>query len=121
MDIGELRERLSVEFPDITISKIRFLESEGYVSPMRDSEGRRRFSGRDSHQIRMLLLAQRQQAPFRSMFALFQAQTEDLLAGVHTPWGTWQLQWHPNSDDTAYNAELAEVVRLHGSSGPPST
>ena len=48
-------------FPDVTISKIRFLESEGLISPERTPSGYRRFSIADTERLRFVLTAQRDQ------------------------------------------------------------
>ena len=45
--IGEVLAQLSGEFPDVRISKIRFLEAEGLIEPARSPSGYRRFSRRD--------------------------------------------------------------------------
>ncbi|HEY2579961.1 MAG TPA: MerR family transcriptional regulator [Streptosporangiaceae bacterium] len=57
--IGEVLAQLSGEFPDIRISKIRFLESEGLIEPARSPSGYRRFSRRDVERLRYILTAQR--------------------------------------------------------------
>lgn len=59
MSIGSVLERLRSEFPDVTISKIRFLESEGLVTPDRSPSGYRRFSASDCERLRFVLTAQR--------------------------------------------------------------
>lgn len=51
--------RLRQEFPDVTISKIRFLESEGLVQPERTRAGYRQFSPADVERLRYVLAAQR--------------------------------------------------------------
>ena len=51
--------RLRPEFPDVTISKIRFLESEGLVQPGRTASGYRQFSEADVARLRFVLAAQR--------------------------------------------------------------
>lgn len=51
--------RLRPEFPDVTISKIRFLESEGLVAPERTRAGYRQFSAADVERLRYVLAAQR--------------------------------------------------------------
>lgn len=61
LSIGEVLTLLKREFPDITISKIRFLESEGLVSPERTASGYRRFAERDVEQLRSVLVLQRDQ------------------------------------------------------------
>ena len=57
--IGEVLNRLKDEFDDITISKIRFLESEGLISPDRTDSGYRKFTQADIDRLRYVLRAQR--------------------------------------------------------------
>ncbi len=45
LSIGEVLTKLRGDFPDITISKIRFLESEGLIDPQRTPSGYRKFTG----------------------------------------------------------------------------
>ncbi|MGH3862228.1 transcriptional regulator FtsR [Actinokineospora sp.] len=52
-------QRLRPEFPDVTISKIRFLEAEGLIRPDRSPAGYRRFTGDDVERLRFVLAAQR--------------------------------------------------------------
>lgn len=59
MNIGEVLARLRGEFPDITVSKIRFLESEGLIEPERAPSGYRRFTYADIERLRFILNAQR--------------------------------------------------------------
>jgi DNA-binding transcriptional MerR regulator len=59
MSIGEVIGRLRSDFPDITISKIRFLEAEGLVEPERTGSGYRKFSHADLERLRYVLVAQR--------------------------------------------------------------
>ena len=61
ISIGEVLTLLKREFPDVTISKIRFLETEGLVTPERTASGYRRFSERDIDQLRAVLALQRDQ------------------------------------------------------------
>ncbi|NLG55399.1 MAG: MerR family transcriptional regulator [Rhodococcus sp.] len=61
MSIGSVLDRLRPDFPDVTISKIRFLEAEGLVSPERTPSGYRRFSVADCERLRYVLTAQRDQ------------------------------------------------------------
>ena len=46
MSIGAVLDLLRPEFPDVTISKIRFLEAEGLVTPQRTASGYRQVHGR---------------------------------------------------------------------------
>ena len=61
LSIGEVLTKLRGDFPDITISKIRFLESEGLIDPQRTPSGYRKFTGTDLERLRYVLLAQRDQ------------------------------------------------------------
>jgi DNA-binding transcriptional MerR regulator len=57
--IGEVVSRLSDEFPDISISKIRFLEDEGLLNPQRTRGGYRLFSEEDLERLMTILRLQR--------------------------------------------------------------
>jgi DNA-binding transcriptional MerR regulator len=61
LSIGEVLNRLRSDFSDITISKIRFLESEGLIEPQRTPSGYRKFTTSDLDRLRYVLLAQRDQ------------------------------------------------------------
>ena len=57
--IGEVLAQLQPEFPDISTSKIRFLEAEGLIEPARSRSGYRRFSASDIERLRYILTMQR--------------------------------------------------------------
>lgn len=59
MSIGEVLAQLRAEFPDVTVSKIRFLESEGLVEPARTPSGYRKFSHADVARLHYVLATQR--------------------------------------------------------------
>lgn len=61
LSIGEVLSKLRGDFPDVTISKIRFLESEGLIEPQRTPSGYRKFTSIDLERLRYVLLAQRDQ------------------------------------------------------------
>jgi DNA-binding transcriptional MerR regulator len=61
LSIGEVLAQLRPEFPDTTISKLRFLESEGLVEPERTPAGYRKYSAEDVARLRFVLAAQRDQ------------------------------------------------------------
>ncbi|GAA0245629.1 MerR family transcriptional regulator [Cryptosporangium japonicum] len=61
LSIGEVLAQLRPEFPDTTISKLRFLESEGLVEPERTPAGYRKYSSEDVDRLRYVLAAQRDQ------------------------------------------------------------
>ena len=57
--IGEVVRRLRDEFPDISISKVRYLEDEGLLMPRRTEGGYRLFSEEDVDRLRTILRLQR--------------------------------------------------------------
>jgi DNA-binding transcriptional MerR regulator len=59
LTIGDVLAHLKVEFPDLTISKIRFLEDQGLVQPERTPSGYRKFSAGDVSRLRYVLSQQR--------------------------------------------------------------
>ena len=59
LSIGEVLSLLQDEFPDVTISKIRFLESQGLVDPERTPSGYRKFYEGDIERLRWVLRQQR--------------------------------------------------------------
>jgi DNA-binding transcriptional MerR regulator len=60
LSIGEVLAELRDEFPDITISKIRFLESQGLVNPERTPSGYRKFYAADLVRLRWILHQQKE-------------------------------------------------------------
>ena len=61
LNIGQMLDELREEFPELTISKIRFLEEQGLLAPQRTPAGYRKFSFSDVERLRFIL---RQQANF---------------------------------------------------------
>jgi len=59
LSIGELIAHLKEEFPDLTVSKVRFLEGKGLINPGRSSSGYRSFSDEDIARLRYILQQQR--------------------------------------------------------------
>jgi DNA-binding transcriptional MerR regulator len=60
LSIGEVLALLLEEFPDVTISKIRFLESQGLIDPERTASGYRKFYADDVELLRCILREQRE-------------------------------------------------------------
>lgn len=61
LSIGDVLGLLKSDFPDVTISKIRFLEAEGLVLPQRTASGYRKFAPADVQRLRYILGMQRDQ------------------------------------------------------------
>ncbi|MCC2031880.1 transcriptional regulator FtsR [Microbacterium allomyrinae] len=59
LSIGQVLARLSPEFPSLTSSKLRFLEVQGIVTPLRTESGYRKFSPADLERLRLALTLQR--------------------------------------------------------------
>jgi DNA-binding transcriptional MerR regulator len=59
LSIGAVLGQLQDEFPEVTISKIRFLEAEGLVEPQRTPSGYRKFAARDVERLAYVLRVQR--------------------------------------------------------------
>lgn len=59
LSIGQVLQALKADFPDVSISKLRFLEAEGLIAPRRSASGYRKFSSGDIDRIRYILTAQR--------------------------------------------------------------
>ncbi len=60
LSIGEVLAVLQPEFPDVTISKIRFLESQGLIDPERTASGYRKFYDADLRRLRFILREQKE-------------------------------------------------------------
>jgi DNA-binding transcriptional MerR regulator len=87
LGIGEVLARLRGEFPDVSVSKIRFLESEGLIEPARSPSGYRRFDEADVERLRYILIAQRDQyLPLRVIKERLPPHP-DGTAGAGTPSG----------------------------------
>ncbi|HZJ48186.1 MAG TPA: MerR family transcriptional regulator, partial [Acidimicrobiia bacterium] len=59
LSIGEVITLLKDEFPDLTVSKVRFLEGRGLINPRRSTSGYRSFSDEDVARLRYILQQQR--------------------------------------------------------------
>ncbi len=76
--IGEVLALLSEEFPDVTISKIRFLESQGLIAPERTSSGYRKFTRPGIDRLRFILREQKDNfLPLRVIRDRLEGETSD--------------------------------------------
>src|SRR5689334_11963476 len=92
MSIGAVLDALRPDFPDVTISKIRFLEAEGLVTPGRTASGYRRFTAYDCARLRFILTAQRDQyLPLKVIKAQLDAHADGALPEVGSPYGVPRL------------------------------
>lgn len=82
LSIGEVLATLKPEFPDVTVSKIRFLEAEGLITPDRTTSGYRTFYPQDLERLRTILKMQRESfLPLK----VIRERMASLEAGTITP------------------------------------
>ena len=92
MSIGAVLDSLRPDFPDVTISKIRFLEAEGLVTPERTASGYRRFTAYDCARLRFILTAQRDQyLPLKVIKAQLDTQPDGELPRTGSAYGVPRL------------------------------
>ena len=82
LTIGEVVEQLKAAFPDLTISKIRFLEDEGLITPERTAGGYRTFRPTDVQRLELVLRLQRDH--FMPL-AVIRERLDDLDKGKFPP------------------------------------
>ena len=91
LSIGQVLARLSPEFPDLSPSKLRFLEERQLISPARTESGYRKFSATDLDRLRFVLTMQRDHyvplKVIRGYLDELDAGRQPLLPGgaTHTP------------------------------------
>jgi DNA-binding transcriptional MerR regulator len=92
MSIGAVLDLLRPDFPDVTISKIRFLEAEGLVTPERSASGYRRFTAYDCARLRFILTEQRDHyLPLKVIKAQLDALPDGELPHVGSPYAVPRL------------------------------
>jgi len=118
MTIGEVISLLKQEFPDITISKVRFLESAGLVEPNRTPSGYRKFSYVDIDRLRYILRVQRDNyLPLRVIKEHLDAldrglvKDESVDGKAARPRALVAVDSFPQSSDFALEAGAVKVTR----------
>jgi DNA-binding transcriptional MerR regulator len=101
LSIGEVLDAVRTDFPDISISKIRFLETEGLIEPERTPSGYRKFFEKDVERLRYVLSLQRDQ------FLPLKVIKERLAGG--------------NGDSAAAPIPQPSLERVPGATSEPST
>lgn len=113
LSIGAVLAQLRADFPDVTISKIRFLESEGLVCPQRTAGGYRQFSSADVARLRFVLAAQRDHyLPLK----VIREQLDAMDRGVQSPTAK-RLGLVPAAGDRDDAAGVATAADAGGSAG----
>jgi len=105
--IGEVLAQLRAEFPDVSVSKIRFLETEGLIQPARSPSGYRKFATADVERLRYILTAQRDRyLPLRVIKDQLDADGEDPGPGRVSP--------HPALTDRPVPLTRRELLEAAG-------
>lgn len=115
LSIGEVLAQLLEEFPDVTISKIRFLESQGLIEPERTPSGYRKFTSAEVERLRFILREQRTNyLPLRIIKDKLDDDTSDISREILAD-ATISTSGHPAAH-AAVPRPAQNVVTL-----PPST
>jgi DNA-binding transcriptional MerR regulator len=105
LSIGAVLARLRPDFPDVTISKIRFLEAEGLVQPARTESGYRQFTEADVQRLKFVLSAQRDHyLPLKVIKEQLDAADDGLRAAAR-PRPLVAVDSMPNADDFVVHTE----------------
>jgi len=116
LSIGEVLGLLLEEFPDVTISKIRFLESQGLIEPERTPSGYRKFYVEDVERLRVILREQRENfLPLRVIKD--RLDTGELVRPDPTPTGSIRL---PRSSNRSAGTTPPPIAAGSRTSVPPS-
>ena len=120
LSIGDVLSMLRQEFPDVTISKIRFLESQGLVNPERSPSGYRKFYDHDVERLRWVLRQQREHFLPLKVIRDRLANGDDLTAAAADLSRTSHngTSAEPSVAVVAVEVVSAEVVVTAGPPGP---
>ncbi len=110
LSIGEVLSLLQDEFPDVTISKIRFLESQGLLDPERTPSGYRKFYENDVRRLRWILTQQRDK--FLPLKVIKERMEEGVTAEMPAP--------DPSGNGAAAAVPPAGPDEVAPASGPES-
>ena len=99
LSIGEVLGLLLEEFPDVTISKIRFLESQGLIEPERTASGYRKFSRSEVERLRFILREQRENyLPLKVIRTKLEGDTSDGMIRPYDDTSPHVVRSQSNSD-----------------------
>ena len=116
MNIGEVLQILEEEFPDVTVSKLRYLESRGLVRPERSPAGYRRYTDADVSRLTWVLRQQRDRfLPLKIIAEILEdGYMEDTEEGgsVSVPAFREQIGSPSSGSVSMSRSELARMVGL---------
>jgi DNA-binding transcriptional MerR regulator len=100
LSIGQVQAKLVTEFPDLAQSKLRFLEDEGLVTPLRTDAGYRKYTPEDVQRVRLILTMQRDRyLPLKVIAAHLDSIEKGETSAL------------PNADSIAEGSPVARSVR----------
>jgi DNA-binding transcriptional MerR regulator len=121
LSIGEVINLLRDDFPDVSVSKIRFLESQGLIDPGRSDSGYRQFDQEDLARLRFILQQQRDHflplKVIKSKLTLWE-RGEDLASRTAEPTSSLESRGEPLSRDDLLRrsglspSELDELIEV---------
>jgi DNA-binding transcriptional MerR regulator len=121
LSIGEVINLLRDDFPDVSVSKIRFLESQGLIDPGRSDSGYRQFDQEDLARLRFILQQQRDHflplKVIKSKLTLWE-RGEDLATRIAEPASNLESKGEPLSRDDLLrrsglsSAQLDELIEV---------
>jgi len=102
LSIGEVLAQLLEEFPDVTISKIRFLESQGLIEPERTPSGYRKFTSDEVERLRFILREQKTSyLPLRIIKDRLEDESQDISREVSVSAEMVSASSHPAARSAA--------------------
>jgi DNA-binding transcriptional MerR regulator len=108
LNIGQVLAKLKPEFPDLSPSKLRFLEEQRLVAPARTESGYRKFSPRDLERLRLILTMQRDHyLPLK----VIRSYLADLDAGRNPAWPGATAQAAPSMLGSERRYTREELLR----------
>lgn len=114
--IGEVLAQLLEEFPDVTISKIRFLESQGLIEPERTPSGYRKFTSAEVERLRFILREQRNNyTPLRIIKDRLDDDSADISRDFSLPNQVVSTSGHPAARGSVPRPrdETTQMSRVH--------
>jgi DNA-binding transcriptional MerR regulator len=118
LSIGEVLGLLLEEFPDVTISKIRFLESQGLIEPERTASGYRKFTQAEIERLRFILRQQRENyLPLKVIRTRLEGDTSDGMIRPYdatAPQGLGRGQCQPSNHQGSGVAQGSTSGCRHG-------
>ena len=111
LNIGQVLAKLKPEFPDLSPSKLRFLEEQRLLAPARTESGYRKFSPRDLERLRLILTMQRDHyLPLK----VIRSYLADLDAGRNPAWPGAVAQATPSMLAAEKRYSREELLREAG-------